>query len=142
MSGMINRGAPGGKLLISIFFLAFCCLTQNIAVGQVLQPKANPESFNWKSPEAAKTLLIDQVTALSQQLPGLTVGTPLYDNTLRRIAYFKSIVSELLKGTTIAQALELALPAAATLGFEKEASYTPKITLRALQTETRILLTN
>ena len=75
-------------------------------------------------------------------MPGLAEGTPLYDNTLRRVAYFKAIINEIGKGATVAEALELSVPAAATLGFEKEASYTPKILLKALQTETRVLLTN
>lgn len=142
MSGMIKSGIPGGKLLTFIFFLAFLCLNNRPVMGQTLQPKANPEAFNWKSAEDASALLLNQVNTLGQQLPGLAEGTPLYDNTLRRIAYFKAIVTEISKGATVAQSLDLALPAAATLGFAKEASYTPKITLRALQTETRIMLTN
>lgn len=142
MSGMIKSSIPGGKLLTFIFFLAFLCLNNRQAVGQTLQPKANPEAFNWKSAGDASALLLTQVNTLGQQLPGLAEGTPLYDNTLRRIAYFKAIVTEISKGATVAQSLDLALPAAATLGFAKEASYTPKITLRALQTETRIMLTN
>jgi hypothetical protein len=86
--------------------------------------------------------MLAQIGVLNQQFPGLTPGTPLYDNTLRRIAYFKSIVVEIGRGASVPDALELSLPAAATLGFEKEASYTPKIVLKALYSETRVLLTN
>jgi hypothetical protein len=75
-------------------------------------------------------------------MPGITEGTSLYDNTLRRVAYFKAIIMEISKGANVAEALELSVPAAATLGFEKEASYTPKILLKALHTETRVMLTN
>jgi hypothetical protein len=115
---------------------------QNVVSAQAVTPKVNAESYNWKPAAEASTLLLNQVQALTQQLPGLTEGTPLYDNTLRRIAFFKAIVVEIDRGATVASALDLAIPAAATLGFSKEASYTPKITLRALHTETRILLTN
>lgn len=142
MSGMNKREMPGRHLLAIIFLMCFFCLGPSLAGAQTLQAKANPESYNWKPAADVSTLLLNQVTLLSQQLPGLTPGTPIYDNTLRRIAYFKSIVVEIGKGATVAQSLDLALPAAATLGFEKEASYTPMITLRALQTETRIMLTN
>lgn len=130
---------PGGRLLTVIFLLAFACFSSTSGHAQSIQ---QPGNFNWKPSEEATNLLLAQVTVLNQQMPGLAVGTPLYDNTLRRVAYFKAIIMEISKGSTVAQALELSLPAAATLGFEKEASYTPKILLNALRTETRILLTN
>ena len=104
--------------------------------------QAPPAALNWKTSDDASNILLAQVTVLNQQMPGIGVGTPLYDNTVRRIAYFKAIIMEISKGATVAEALELSIPAAATLGFEKEASYTPKIILKALHTETRVLLTN
>ena len=79
---------------------------------------------------------------LNQQIPGITEGTPLYDNTIRRVAYFKAIIQEIARGATIAESLDLGLPAAATLGFSKEATYTSKIVLRALKEEARVTLTN
>ena len=123
-------------LLTAFFLLSFLCVTN----AQALQPPS--QTFNWKSGEETVTILMNQITVLNQQMPGIQEGTPLYDNTVRRIAYFKAIVEEVRKGTDVAQSLELAIPAAATLGFEKEASYTPKVILRALQTETRVLVTN
>lgn len=127
-------------LLTAIFLLAFMCFSSTSSFAQSIQPPAS--SYNWKSSEDATNILLAQVTVLNQQMPGITEGTPLYDNTLRRVAYFKSIIMEIRKGATVAEALDLSIPAAATLGFEKEASYTPKILLKALQTETRIMLTN
>lgn len=142
MSRTNKKVSSGWNLLVIIFPMCLFCMGWSQGNAQTLQAKANPESYNWKPASDVTALLLNQVTLLNQQLPGLTVGTPIYDNTLRRIAYFKSIVVEIGKGATVAQSLDLALPAAATLGFEKEASYTPTITLRALQTETRIMLTN
>ena len=86
--------------------------------------------------------MLAQVSSLNQQMPGFTEGTPLYDNALRRVAYFKAIIYEMDRGETIATALENALPAAATLGYSKEASYTSKVMLRALYQEARGMLTN
>lgn len=140
MSGLNKRGVPGGILLTCIFLL-MGVINQRVE-AQVLEPKVNAEAYNWKSGAEATTLLLGQVQLLTQQLPGLTEGTSLYDNTLRRIAYFKAIALEISKGATVAESLDLAIPAAATLGFSKEASFTPKIMLRALHTETRVLLTN
>ena len=142
MNSINNRGilaSLGSMFLTAIFLLVFLCVSSTTGQAQNLQA---PTSYNWKTSEDATNILITQVTALNQQMPGLTVGTSLYDNTLRRVAYFKSILMEIGKGSTVAQALELSLPAAATLGFEKEAAYTPKILLKALHTETRVLLTN
>ena len=130
-----KRRFPKGTLLTATFLLAMIFLAGNEAMAQA-------PAYNWKSSEDAIHTLQAQVTVLNQQMPGLAVGTPLYDNTLRRVAYFKAIAVEINKGASISEALELSLPAAATLGFEKEASYTPKILLKALQTETRVLLTN
>ncbi|MCC7467005.1 MAG: hypothetical protein IT261_12085 [Saprospiraceae bacterium] len=133
--------AKAGQLLLStILLLGFVCTISQTTHAQALQPPS--QSYQWKSAEEANGILLAQITVLNEQIPGLTAGTPLYDNTLRRIAYFKAILEETRKGADLAQALELAIPAAATLGFEKEASYTPRVILRALQTETRVMLTN
>jgi hypothetical protein len=130
-----------GQLLLTAFMLlGFVCTDCQTSYAQALQPPS--QNYQWKTVEDANTILLAQISVLNEQMPGLTEGTPLYDNTVRRIAYFKAILDEMRKGAGLAQALELAIPAAATLGFEKEASYTPKVLLRALQTETRVLLTN
>lgn len=137
-----NRGILsflGNAVLSSIFLVAFLCISSTSGHAQGIMQPAN---YNWKTTDDARNILVAQVTVLNNQMPGISEGTPLYDNTLRRVAYFKSIINELGKGASLAEALELSLPAAATLGFEKEASYTPKVLLKALQTETRILLTN
>lgn len=134
------QAKTGQFLLTAFLLLGFVCIHHQTSCAQTLQPPS--QTYQWKPAEEAHNILINQISVLNEQMPGLTVGTPLYDNTLRRIAYFKAILDEMRKGAELSQALELAIPAAATLGFEKEASYTPKVLLRALQTETRILLTN
>ena len=142
MNSIKNRGilaSIGCTFFSTILLLVFLCVTSTTSQAQVVQQTS---TYNWKTSEDATNLLLTQVTVLNQQMPGLTVGTPLYDNTLRRVAYFKAIIMEISKGATVSEAVELSLPAAATLGFEKEASYTPKILLKALHTETRVLLTN
>jgi hypothetical protein len=42
----------------------------------------------------------------------------------------------------VPKSLENALPAAATLGYTKEATYTSKVVLRALHEEARVMLVN
>lgn len=127
-------------LLSGLFLLTMTCFFSTSSHGQVLTPPS--ASYSWKNPEDARNILLSQVAILNQQMPGLSEGTPLHDNTLRRLAYFKAIIVEIDNGTGVAQALDNSLTAAATLGFQKEASFTPKVQLKALQTETRILLTN
>jgi len=135
-----KRSIPKGLLLTAFFLLGFLCFLSTTGFAQTLQPP--PSALNWKSSDDATNILLAQVAVLNQQIPGIAEGTPFYDNTVRRIAYFKAIIMEISKGATVAQGLELSIPAAATLGFEKEASYTPKILLKALHTETRVMLTN
>jgi len=140
MNSIINRWGIGKLLLSGLFLLAMTCFFSTSSHAQVLTPPSS--NYNWKSPEDARNILLSQVAILNQQMPGLTEGAPLYDNTLRRLAYFKAIIVDIDNGTSLVQALDNSLSAAATLGFQKEASYTPKVQLKALQTETRILLTN
>jgi hypothetical protein len=134
------KAKTGQLLLTAILLLGFVCTNSQTTHAQALQQPS--QTYQWKSAEEANGVLLAQISVLNEQMPGLTAGTPLYDNTVRRIAYFKAIIDEMRKGAEPVQALELAIPAAATLGFEKEASYTPKVILRALQTETRVMLTN
>jgi hypothetical protein len=141
MSELNKRELPGGIFLATLFLLLSLFCSSRVE-AQSIQPKVNAATYNWKPAQDVSTILLSQVQTLNQQMPGLTEGTPLYDNTLRRIAFFKSIVVEIGKGATVAESLDLSLTAAATLGFSKEASYTSKIALRALHTETRIMLTN
>ncbi|MCC6281382.1 MAG: hypothetical protein IT262_12310 [Saprospiraceae bacterium] len=122
--------------------LAALLVTANQSFAQTPHSEPQAQSFSWKSAPEAINLLKSQVEMLNQQIPGITEGTPLYDNTIRRISYFKAIIQEINRGATVAESLELSLPAAATLGFSKEATYTSKIVLRALREEARVTLTN
>lgn len=123
-------------------FVASFFLMAGRATAQSPQTEPQPQTYNWKSAPDAIALLRSQVEMLNQQIPGISEGTPLYDNTIRRVSYFKAIISEISRGATVAESLDLGLPAAATLGFSKEATYTSKIVLRALREEARVTLTN
>jgi hypothetical protein len=98
--------------------------------------------YNWKSPADARAVMINQVTSLNQQMPGFTPGTTLYDNALRRAAFFKAIIAEIDRGQTVEESINGSMMAAATLGFSVEATYTSKIVLMALKEEARVMLTN
>lgn len=129
---------------MSLFPLLFLlgCLFLNASPAQAQTPQSDNQTYNWKPVDEAKGILVNHVQQLNQQMPGYTPGTPIYDNALRRVAYYKAIVYEIDRGETLPKSLENALPAAATLGFTKEASYTSKVVLRALQEEARVMLVN
>lgn len=132
-----------GKPLLPALFLLVCLLTTaaNTVQGQTPVSEAQ-QNYNWKSIDDAKGVLKAHVEQLNSQMPGYTQGTPMYENALRRVAYFKAIVYEIDRGETLPKSLENALPAAATLGYTKEASYTSKVVLRALHEEARVMLVN
>lgn len=135
----------GCRWLLSFRFailLAGMLLFVNHSQAQAPGVEPQAQNYSWKPASEAIALLKSQVEMLNQQIPGITEGTPLYDNTIRRVAYFKAIIQEIARGATIAESLDLGLPAAATLGFSKEATYTSKIVLRALKEEARVTLTN
>jgi len=129
------------SLLPVLLIMGLFCLPAKQALAQTPQSDGQ-QAYNWKPASEVKTIMIAQVNNLNQQMPGFTEGTTLYDNTLRRVAYFKAIIYEIDRDEPVAAALENALPAAATLGYSKEASYTSKVVLRALLQEARTMLTN
>jgi hypothetical protein len=118
------------------------CLGTNRIQAQDQLQQPGQQVYNWKSAADARAVMINQITSLNQQMPGFTDGTTLYDNALRRVAYFKGIIASIDQGETVEKSLDSAIPAAATLGFLKEASYSSKIVLHALHEEARVMLTN
>lgn len=142
MKKMYQNGCHGLLSLRFVLLLAGFLLLAGRGTAQSPHTEPQPQTYAWKSAPDAIALLKSQVEMLNQQIPGISEGTPLYDNTIRRVAYFKAIISEIARGATVAESLDLSLPAAATLGFSKEATYTSKIVLRALREEARVTLTN
>lgn len=142
MKKMYQNACHGLWTLRLAFLLAGVFLMASRAAAQTPQPEPQAQAYAWKSGPEAIALLKSQVEMLNQQIPGISEGTPLYDNTIRRVSYFKAIITEISRGATVAESLDLGLPAAATLGFSKEATYTSKIVLRALREEARVTLTN
>ncbi len=142
MKKMYQNGCHGLLSLRFALLLAGFFLIAGRGLAQSPHTEPQPQTYAWKSSPDAIALLKSQVEMLNQQIPGISEGTPLYDNTIRRVAYFKAIISEISRGATVAESLDLGLPAAATLGFSKEATYTSKIVLRALREEARVTLTN
>lgn len=131
----------GALSLLSLLFMLGCFfLNASPALAQT--PQSETQAYNWKPVDEARGILVNHVDQLNQQMPGYTPGTSLYDNALRRVAYYKAIVYEIDRGETLPKSLENALPAAATLGYTKEASYTSRVVLRALHEEARVLLVN
>ena len=127
------------SLLPALFLLACLLATTTSALAQTPVTEAQ-QNYNWKSTDDAKAILKSNVEMINQQMPGYTQGTTLYENALRRVAYYKAIVYEIDRGENLSKSLENALPAAATLGYTKEASYTSKVVLRALHEEARVML--
>ena len=137
-----NKYGIWKPLLPALFLLVCLCTTAtNTVQGQTPVSEAQ-QNYNWKSVDDAMGVLKAHVELLNSQMPGYTQGTPMYENALRRVAYFKAIVYEIDRGESLPKSLENALPAAATLGYTKEASYTSKVVLRALHEEARVMLVN
>ncbi len=99
------------------------------------------QQYNWLDPTEAMAVLKTDIMQVHQQLPGFTEGTPLYENALRRVIYYKAIVAQLEQGAAVNLAMERSLTEAATLGGAKEVAYTSKVVLRALYEEVRLQLT-
>jgi hypothetical protein len=142
LKNMKGSNMYGWKSFLPALFMLSCLFMTVVSVQAQTPVSEAQQNYNWKSTDEAKGILKSHVEMLNQQMPGYTQGTPLYDNALRRVAYFKAIVYEIDRGETVPKSLENALPAAATLGYTKEASYTSKVVLRALHEEARVMLVN
>lgn len=136
-----SKKCGGWKLLLPALLLFGCFMMTPKTQAQTPTTEAQ-QNYNWKTTDEARGILKSHVELLNQQMPGYTPGTPLYDNALRRVAYYKAIVYEIDRGETLPKSLENAMPAAATLGYTKEASATSKVVLRALHEEARVMLVN
>ena len=125
---------------LPVFLLLTCLIVTSVGVqAQSLQTQAQ-QNGSWVPSGTAVDLLGDNIETVTDQLPGLEEGTQPYDNALRRVSYYKGIIRELKANKTVPLALEAALADAATLGGEKETSFTSKLILRALYDETKVLL--
>lgn len=131
--------ASGLKTLIALFvLLAGLFLTANRAEAQTLSGQQN---YNWKTASEVESIAKSQVEFWHQQGP-YSPGTTNYFNQMRHAAYFKSVILRIAEGSTVAQAVEQSLSAAATVGGEKEAAFTSKTVLNAVKQEAIELFTN
>lgn len=116
---------------------------QIVCQAQILQqdPAQDP-AINWLSPTEAQVQLESKLDVLQPQLQGLTPGTSPHTDLLRRIIFYKAILRVVLTETPAQQAIEMALPDAASMGGVYEQAYTPEATLRLLQDEAVALLSD
>lgn len=113
------------------------------ASAQQLQPAPwNDPAIAWLTPQEAQVKLQAELQALQPQLASLGVGTPPYTDLLRRIIFYKSMLRAVIAEMPVRQAIDTALPEAASLGGLYEQHFTPEATLRALYDEALALLTD
>lgn len=138
-TNMKRTFASGLKTLIALFvLLAGLFLSVNSAEAQTISGQQN---YNWKSASEVESIAKNQVQFWHNQGP-YSPGTTNYYNQMRHAAYFKSVINFLAEGSTVAQAVNNALPAAATVGGEKEGAFTSKTVLNAVKQEAIELFTN
>ena len=124
-------------LLLIIFALSTAVQAQKLQ-----QSPVNDPAVQWKTPAQAQTALLAELQVLQPQLVDLPPGSGPHTDLLRRILYYKTILRNLLNGTTVQKSLEAALPDAASLGGVYEQNYTPESTLRALYNDALGLVAN
>lgn len=130
------------RATLPIFLFLFFGVFANAQTQSMMTASEQEAAISWKSQATIEQMLTDRIVAVNAQLPSFQPGTQPYENALRRVAYYKAIMDAIEDGAAMSRALEQALTAAATLGGTQEVSYTPKVVLRALHDETRILLSN
>lgn len=118
-------------------------LSVNTAYGQQIQAApVNDPATVWMTPAQAQIQLQDKLNVLQPQLSGLTPGTAPHTDLLRRILFYKSALRAAVKEMPTPQAIEQALPEAASMGGIYEQTFTPEATLRLLYDEAVDLLTD
>ena len=126
-----------GALFITPAFFA------NTLFSQQLQPSSwNDPAIAWLTPAQAQLEVQSQLALIEPQLAPLTPGTGQHTDLLRRILFYKSVLLSLINGSTVQQAIESAIPEAASLGGAYEYAFTSEATLRALCDEAVDLLSD
>ena len=125
--------------LLPVLFLAGSV----VATAQQLQPAPwNDPAIVWLTPQEAQVKLQAELQVLQPQLASLGTGTPPHTDLLRRIIFYKAMLRAVIAEWPVRQAIDLALPEAASLGGLYEQHFTPEATLRALYDEALALLTD
>ena len=113
------------------------------AKAQQLQPAPwNDPAIVWLTPSQAQVKVQNELDQLQPQLTDLVPGTAQHTDLLRRILFYKSMLRSLLKALPVPQAIDAAMPEAASMGGIYEQAFTPEATLRALYDEALALLTS
>lgn len=113
------------------------------ANAQQLQPAPwNDPAIVWPTPPQAQVKVQNELDQIQPQLSDLAPGTAAHTDLLRRILFYKSMLRSLLKELPVPQAIDAAMPEAASMGGLYEHAYTPEATLRALYDEALALLTS
>ena len=111
------------------------------AQGALLQGQAySTNGINFLTEQDAIPVLKNKVESLSVTFLYQTPGTPAYNDTLRRLAYYKKIMENISNGTDVAGSLVNSLGSAATLGGSVEAGTTTPQQLGAVFNEAKLLL--
>ena len=123
--------------------LAGILFAGSTAYSQQLQPAPwNDPAVVWLTPAQAQVAVQDKLAQLEPPLTDLTPGTTQHTDLLRSIIFYKSILRSLVNGLPVWQAIEGAIPEAASLGGEFEHAFTPEATLRDLSNEALAMLTD
>lgn len=123
--------------------LALLLAAASGADAQQLEPAPwNNPAIVWLPPAQAQIEVQGKLNQLEPQLAGLTPGTVPHTDLLRQIIFYKSILRSLVAGQPVLQAIESAIPEAASLGGLYEYAFTPDTTLRGLCDEALMLLSN
>ena len=118
-----------------------CCGVAGRA-QQLQQAPWNDPAIVWLPATQARTAVLNLLQQIEPQLADLTPGSGQYNDLLRRIVFYKSILRGIKNALPLPQAIEAALPEAASLGGLYDQSFTPETTLRALFDEALDLLTS
>ncbi|MEZ4967625.1 MAG: hypothetical protein R2791_20450 [Saprospiraceae bacterium] len=118
-------------------------LAADATFAQQLQPAPwNDPAVVWLAPAPAQSAVQDKLDQIEPQLANYTPGTAPHTDLLRRIVFYKSILRSLVKGSAPAQAIQDAVPDAASLGGTKEQAFTSDAEMLALCTEAVDLLSD
>ncbi len=113
------------------------------ATAQQLQPAPwYDPAITWLTPSEAQAKIQTELQLLQPQLASLGQGTPPHTDLLRRIIFYKSILRSVIAEIPVRQAIDAAIPEAASMGGVYEQHFTPEASLRALYEEALTLLTD
>jgi hypothetical protein len=94
------------QTLVAMFFLMGGLLfVSNSASAQTISTSLNVSGYSWVAEDEALAILQTRISLIHNQLNGFVIGTPSWNEAMRRSLFYKGIYREINDGSSVPDAI-------------------------------------